>query len=49
MIADKALNIVGSIVTVAMAAVIVSSPRLAGIIRAGGDAFSGAIDAAQRV
>lgn len=47
--ADKVFNIFGSIVTVALVAVVVSSPRLAGIIRAAGDAFSGSIDAAQRV
>jgi len=49
MIADKAFNLLGSIVTVALVAVIVSSPRMAGIIRAFGDAFSGSINAAQRV
>lgn len=49
MVADKIFNIFSSIVTVAMVAVVVSSPRLAGIIRAGGDAFAGSIDAAQRV
>lgn len=43
------LNILASIVTVALVAVIVSSPQMAGIIRAFGDAFSGSIDAAQRV
>lgn len=46
---DKIFNVVGSIVTVALVAVIVSSPRLAGIIRALGDAFAGSINAAQRV
>jgi hypothetical protein len=43
------LNIFASIVTVALVAVVVSSPQLAGIIRAFGDAFAGSIDAAQRV
>jgi hypothetical protein len=46
---DKAFNLLGSIVTVALVAVVVSSPRLAGIIRAFGDAFSGSINAAQKV
>lgn len=46
---EKFFNLLGSIVTVALAAVIVSSPQMAGIIRAFGDAFSGSIDAAQRV
>lgn len=49
MVADKAFNLLGSIVTVALVAVVVSSPRMAGIIRALGDAFSGSINAAQRV
>lgn len=46
---ERFFNLLGSIVTVALVAVIVSSPRMAGIIRAFGDAFSGAINAAQRV
>jgi len=47
--ADKAFNILGSIVTVALVAVVVSSPNMSRIISAFGDAFSGAINAAQRV
>jgi hypothetical protein len=46
---DRVFNLMGSIVTVALVAVVVSSPRMAGIIRAFGDAFSGSINAAQRV
>jgi hypothetical protein len=46
---DKIFNLMGSIVTVALVAVIVSSSRMAGIIRAFGDAFAGSINAAQRV
>jgi hypothetical protein len=46
---EKFFNILGSIVTVALVAVIVSSPRTAGIIRAFGSSFSGAINAAQKV
>lgn len=46
---EQFFNLLGSIVTVALVAVIVSSPRMAGIIRAFGDAFSGSINAAQRV
>ena len=46
---DKFFNLLGSIVTVALVAVVVSSPRMAGIIRAFGDAFSGSINAAQKV
>lgn len=42
-------NLLGAIVTVALVAVVVSSPQMAGIIRAFGDAFAGSIDAAQRV
>lgn len=42
-------NLLGSIVTVALVAVIASSPQIAGIVRALGDAFAGSIDAAQRV
>lgn len=47
--ADNFFNVLGSIVTVALVAVVVSSPQLAGIIRAFGSAFAGAINAAQRV
>lgn len=46
---EKFFNLLGSIVSVAMVAVIASSPQMAGIIRALGDAFGGSIDAAQRV
>lgn len=46
---DRFFNLLGSIVTVALVAVLVSSPRLASIITAFGSAFSGAINAAQRV
>lgn len=46
---ERFFNLLGSIVTVALVAVVVSSPRMAGIVRAFGDAFSGAINAAQRV
>lgn len=46
---EKAFNVLGAIVTLATVAVVVSSPRLAGIIRAFGDAFSGSINAAQTV
>lgn len=46
---EQFFNILGSIVTVALVVVIASSPNMAGIIRALGDAFSGSIDAAQRV
>jgi len=49
MFGDKVFNVIGSIVTVALVAVIVSSPRLAGIIRAIGEAFSSSINAAQKV
>lgn len=48
-VGEQFFNLLGSIVTVALAAVIVSSPQMAGIIRAFGDAFAGSIDAAQRV
>lgn len=47
--ADQFFNILGSIVTVALVAVVVSSPNMARIIQAFGNAFSGAINAAQRV
>lgn len=46
---DKVFNVLGSIVTVAAIAVVVSSPHMAQIIRAFGSAFAGAINAAQRV
>lgn len=46
---EKVFNLLGSIVTVALVAVIASSPQIAGIVRALGDAFAGSIDAAQRV
>lgn len=46
---EKFFNLLGAIVTVALVAVVASSPNMAGIIRAFGDAFSGSIDAAQRV
>lgn len=47
--ADQFFNILGSIVTVALVAVVVSSPNMARIIQAFGNAFAGAINAAQRV
>lgn len=46
---EKFFNLLGSIVTVALVAVIVSSPNMASIIRAFGDFFAGSINAAQRV
>lgn len=46
---EKFFNLLGSIVTLGVVAVVASSPQMAGIIRALGDAFSGSIDAAQRV
>jgi hypothetical protein len=46
---EKFFNLMGSIVTVALVAVIVSSPNMVGIIRAFGDFFAGSINAAQRV
>lgn len=46
---DQFFNILGSIVTVALVAVLVSSPNLAKIIQAFGNAFAGAINAAQKV
>jgi len=46
---EKIVNIFASIVTVALVAVVVSSPQMAGIIRALADGFAGAINAAQRV
>lgn len=47
--AEGFFNLLGSIVTVALVAVIASSPHLAGVIRAFGEAFSGSINAAQTV
>ena len=44
--ADKALNVLGAIVTVAMVTTIVSRSTSAGVIRAFGEAFSGSIRAA---
>jgi hypothetical protein len=44
--ADKAFNVIGSIVTVAMVTVVVSSPGTANVIRAFGEAFSGSLRAA---
>lgn len=46
---EKFMNLLGSIVTVALVAVVVSSPNMVGIIRAFGDMFAGSINAAQRV
>jgi hypothetical protein len=46
---EKFFNLLGSIVTVALVAVIASSPNMANIIRTLGEAFAGSIDAAQRV
>jgi hypothetical protein len=46
---DQFFNILGSIVTVALVAVVVSSPNMSRIIVAFGNAFAGAINAAQRV
>lgn len=43
---DKIANIFGSIVTVAMVTVIVSSPNTAKIIRETGSSFSGAVRSA---
>lgn len=43
---DKAMNVVGSIVTVAAITAIVSRPNSAAVIRALGSAFSGSIKAA---
>lgn len=45
---ERFFNLLGSIVTVALVAVVVSSPRTSGIIRSFGNAFSGSINAAQR-
>jgi len=46
---DQFFNLLGSIVTVALVAVVVSSPHMVGIIRAFGDFFAGSINAAQKV
>lgn len=43
---DKAFNILGAIVTVALVTTIVSRPTSATVIRAMGDAFAGSIRAA---
>jgi hypothetical protein len=48
-VGERAFNVLGAIVTVALVAVVVSSPNMARIIQAFGSAFSGAINAAQRV
>lgn len=45
---EKIANIVGSIVILATVSVVVSSPRTAGIITAGGNALGTAINAATR-
>lgn len=44
--ADKAINVLGAIVTVAMVTTIVSRSTSAQVIRAFGEAFSGSIRAA---
>lgn len=46
---EQIFNLLGAIVTVSLVAVVVSSPRTASVVRAFGDSFSGAINAAQRV
>jgi len=46
---EKIINVFASIVTVALVAVVVSSPQMVGIIRALADGFAGSINAAQRV
>ena len=43
---DKAFNVIGSIVTVALVTTVVSKPTSAQVIRAMGDAFAGSIRAA---
>lgn len=43
---DKAFNVIGSIVTVALVTTIVSRPTSAQVIRSMGDAFAGSIRAA---
>lgn len=47
MTADKLLNVVGSIVTVALVTAVVSSKNTAGIVKAFGDAFAGSLKAAE--
>lgn len=46
---DRVFNIAAAIVVLATVAVVVQSPHTAAVIRATGNAFSGAINAAQRV
>lgn len=46
---DKFFNILGSIVTVALVAVIVQSPNTSKVISAFGNLFAGSINAAQKV
>lgn len=46
---EQFFNLLGSIVTVALVAVVVSSPRSANIIKAFGSTFSASINAAQKV
>lgn len=43
---DKAFNVVGAIITVALVTTIVSRPTSAAVIRAMGDAFTGSLRAA---
>jgi hypothetical protein len=43
---DKALNVIGAIVTVAAITAVVSRPNSAAVVRALGGAFSGSIRAA---
>lgn len=40
-------GVLGALITVALVSTIVASPRTSGIIKAGGDAFTGALTAAQ--
>lgn len=44
---DKAFNVLGSIVTVALVTAIVSSKNTAGIVSAFGNAFAGSLKAAE--
>jgi hypothetical protein len=46
---EKFFNLLGSIVTVSLVAVVVSSPRTGSIVTAFGNAFRDSINAAQRV
>jgi hypothetical protein len=46
---EKVFNIAGAIVTLAIVAVVVQSPFTSRVIRSTGQAFSGAINAAQRI